>query len=314
MKKVILLLSALCLTLCLTLCLPCAAEKANAQVVASFYPVYILAQNVLRDVPGVTVSCMTAPTTGCLHDYQLLASDMRALSAASALIINGAGMESFLDKIAAQFPDLQLIDSSQGVSLLAEDHDEDEAHAHDHNGREHTHGEYNAHIWLDPQNAVRMAENMCDGLSALFPDHAAQIAQNTADYTAQLRALDQTLRDGLSTLPRRQIVTFHEAFSYFANAYGLKIAAVVALEPEEPLSPQMVSRVITVIRGAGCPPLFAEPQYGAAALQVISRETGAPLYALDPLVTGDGAMDAYQRVMLDNLAVLQRALGNESKE
>ena len=70
------------------------AEDVN--IVASFYPVYIFAQNILKDIPGVSLSCMTAPSTGCLHDYQLLTGDMRLLARADALLINGAGMESFL--------------------------------------------------------------------------------------------------------------------------------------------------------------------------------------------------------------------------
>ena len=83
---------------------------------------------------------------------------------------------------------------------------------------------------------------------------------------------------------------------------------MVALEPDEPLSPRMLAEVVDAVKAAGCPPLFTEPQYESAAVQAVSQETGAPVYALDPLVTGDGAMTAYQDVMRANLAVLQEAL------
>lgn len=302
MKKIFILLLALSL-LGLSGC--AAAEEIT--VAATFYPVYILAENVLLGVEGVTLTSMTPPGTGCLHDYQLLTSDMRTLAKSQALLINGAGMESFLPDVLSQFPALPVIDCSQGVELLAEDHEEEEEEeeGHDH----HDHGEYNAHIWLAPKNAVRMVENLRDGLSALLPEQAERITANAAAYIDRLTALDAELAEALADLPRRQIVTFHEAFPYFAQAYGLEVVAVVTVEPDEPVSPRMLKQVIDQVRAAGNPPLFAEPQYESTALRTVAQETGAPVYELDPLVTGDGSLTAYEDVMRKNLAVLLEALG-----
>ena len=283
----------------------CGAAAEDISVMATFYPVYVLAENVLDGVEGVSLSSMTPPSTGCLHDYQLLTSDMRALAKAQALLINGAGMEAFLDDVTGQFPNLTVIDCSLGVDLIAEEEDEEADHDHDHD-----HGEYNAHIWLAPENAVQMVKNLRDGLSALLPDQAERIAANADDYIARLSALDAELRAAIEPLPRKKIVTFHEAFPYFARAYGLEVAAVVALEPDEPVSPRMLKEVIEKVKAAGNPPLFSEPQYENAALRTVAMETGAPVYELDPLVTGDGAKTAYEDVMRKNLQVLLEALGN----
>lgn len=290
------------LSLCLSLLIifsftGCSAAAEDVRVMATFYPVYILAENVLSGVDGVTLSSMTPPSAGCLHDYQLLTSDMKALAKAQALLVNGAGMESFLPDLEAQFPNLRVVDCSQGVELIKEEA----------NGREH--GKYNAHIWLAPENAVKMVENLRDGLSALLPEKAEQISANAEMYIASLRALDVELREAIAALPRKQIVTFHEAFPYFARAYGLEIAAVVALEPDEPISPRMLKQVIEQVKSAGIPPLFSEPQYENTALRTIAQETGAKVYELDPLVTGDGSLTAYEDVMRRNLTVLQEALG-----
>lgn len=284
----------------------CGAAAEDVSVMATFYPVYILAENVLDGVEGVSLSSMTPPSTGCLHDYQLLTSDMRSLAKAQALLINGAGMESFLSDVTGQFPKLTVIDCSVGVNLIAED-EEDEEEEHDHG---HDHGEYNAHIWLAPENAIQMVKNLRDGLSALLPGQAERIAQNAEAYIARLSALDAELRAAIEPLPRKEIVTFHEAFPYFARAYGLEVKAVVALEPDEPVSPRMLKEVIAKVKAAGNPPLFSEPQYESAALRTVAQETGAPVYELDPLVTGDGAKTAYEDVMRKNLAVLLEALGN----
>lgn len=122
------------------------------------------------------------------------------------------------------FPELPVVDASAGIPLLEEDgqlhdHDQAEAEAHDH--------EVNAHLWLDAANAAAMVDNLSAGLCEAFPDYAAAIEANRAAYTQRLTELDQELRDGLADLPRKDIITFHEAFPYFARAYGLNVVGVV---------------------------------------------------------------------------------------
>lgn len=300
MKKIVSLFLTLCFLLSSGLCL---AEEVH--VVASFYPIYIFAQNILLDIPGVSLFCMTTPSTGCLHDYQLLTGDMRLLSDADALIIGGAGMETFLPAIRGQLPGLPIVDCSPGIELICAD---EAHHHHDHEQEHEETEEYNAHIWLSPKNAVQMVKNMEQQLSALLPQHAQQLSQNASEYIARLEELNAYIADSLMATSSRQLVTFHDSFPYFAKAYGLEIVAVVSLEPEEPLSPRMLTEVIRTVEEAGNPPLFAEPQYKNAALEAISRETGAPVYMLDPLVTGDGSVTAYEDVMLQNLNTLLEAL------
>ena len=283
-----------------------AAEKPLT-VVTSFYPLYIFAQNILKDVPGVTLENLTHPTTGCLHDYQLLASDMKTLAQADALLINGGGMESFLPTVQEQFPALTITDSSQGITLIpADELMADVEEAHDHDG--HDHGEFNAHIWLDPRNASAMTDTMAQELMKLLPAHADLIERNAQAYQAKLAALDAELREQLANLPRRDIVTFHEAFPYFARAYDLHVVAVLALEPEESLTPQMVATLVDKVRAHGLPPLFTEPQYEDRAARAVALETGAKVYELDPVVTGDGSPTAYEDTMRKNAAILVEAL------
>ncbi len=296
------------LTLLLALMLLSVPALASAETVAtSFYPIYLFALNLLDGVDGVEVTNLTEPTTGCLHDYQLQTGDMKTLSRADAFLINGAGMEGYLEGVFEAFPTLPVIDASTGVTLLEDcsDHDHDE-----HDGHDHDHA-YNAHIWLDAQNAILMVNNLADGLIAALPQHADAIAANRDAYIARLTTLDAEIESALATVPRKDIITFHEAFPYFAHAYGLNVAAVINRDPDDALSPRQLAELCKTVESLGAPPLFVEPQYEDKAAQTISRETGAAIHTLDPIVTGPAAapLTHYEDVMRQNLAVLMAALG-----
>ena len=268
-----------------------AADQLN--IVASFYPIYILAMNVFDGIDAVSLSCMTAPDTGCLHDYQLLASDMMTLSRADALLICGAGMEAYLPGVTAQFPSLQIIDCSEGIDLIPSD-DEDE-------------GEFNAHTWLDVQNAVRIVHTISEAACVICPDAADAIRENADGYISRLNTLDAEMKESLLPVAGKAIVTFHEAFPYFARAYGLEIVAVINEEHEDTIAPSALAAVIDAVREAGNPPLFTEPQYSAQAAITVSMETGAKIFELDPLVTGEMQKNAYEEGMRRNAETLLRA-------
>lgn len=336
MKKLLTLLLSL-----LLLALP--AGAMGETVVTSFFPIYVFALNLMEGVDGVTVESLTAPETGCLHDYQLQTGDMKLLNRADVFLINGAGMEGYLANVFDVFPELPVVDASVGVTLLESclehDHEHDhgdeaheaEMHEDDHgegydqdevdhaepheeaeeDGHGHTH-EYNAHIWLDAQNAVIMVTNLAEGLMAQLPEHAETIAANRDAYIARLTALDAELEAALVGLPHTDIITFHEAFPYFAEAYGLHVAAVLNHEPEDALSPRALAELCHTVEELGVPPLFIEPQYEDTAAQTVARETGAAIHSLDPIVTGpegEIALTYYEDMMRANAAVLLAALG-----
>ena len=297
MKKFIVLLFAL-------LVLPCAALCET--VVTSFYPIWLITLNLTRGLEDhVTVCNLAAPTVGCLHDYQLQTSDMKTLSGADAFLVNGAGMEAFLPEITNALPELPVIEAAEGIGLLEDsgtleilDTEEEEV---------------NSHLWLDPARAIRMAENLAAGLIRLMPDDEAAVAANLEDYRSRLEILDGQLREGLQNLSRRDIVTFHEAFPYFAAAYGLNVVAVVNREPGEVLTPAQMGVLVREIVRLGNPPLFVEPQYTDLSAETLARETGSSVYILDPVVTGpetDVPPDYYESVMLQNMNTLIEALSD----
>ena len=294
MKKLAVFVFAMIMLLSAT---GCASAESSHHVMASFYPMYIFAMNVFDGIDAIKLDCMTAPETGCLHDYQLLVGDMMKLSDADALIVCGAGMEAYLPDVSEQFPSLTVIDCSRGIDLIPE------AHSDESDEEE----EYNAHTWLDPKNAIIIVQTMADEASALFPEYAERINSNAAAYIERLWLLDAEIAEALKPYAGRKIVPFHEAFPYFARAYQLEIAAVISEEHENTLSPAQLSQVIEAVNNAGIPPLFIEPQYSSAAAYAVAAETGAKIYTLDPLVSGDETLDAYENGMRRNVETLLEA-------
>lgn len=258
-------------------------------IVTSFYPVYIIAKNVAGPVDGVRVINLTQPVTGCLHDYSITAADMKNLEGASILLVNGAGMESFLGHVSQRHPGLKTAELSRGIDLIE------------------SRGEKNPHVWLSVSNAITMTRNCAEALAGADPAHAEQYRENAKAYAGKLAALKREIERALAGFRGRRIITFHEAFPYFAAEYGLVIAAVIEREPGSEPSAKELAVTIDLVKKSGIKALFTEPQYPSSVAEIISAETGAGIYLLDSAVTGDDNSDAYIRIMKKNMQVLEAA-------
>lgn len=290
----------------------CAAQESGVfPIVTSFYPMYLLTLNVAEGIEGVSVHNMADQTVGCLHDYQLQTRDVATLEDARALIVNGGGMERFMDKVFSLRADLPVIEASAGIDMLAssEAHDHgDEAHD------DHEDGEANAHVWLDPKLAARQVENIAEGLAAADPAHAGAYRANALAYAERLMALDEELAGQLAPLKDMPIVIFHEGFAYMAKAYGLSVVGVVEHEESDEPGTREIAQLCDLVKDEGVRALFVEAGTTERAAQTIARETGAVLGELDPITSGAGELDGYERAMRQNAAALLAALSTEERE
>ena len=268
-------------------------EDGKFKIVTSFYPMYVATINITKGIDGVEVKNMTKPQTGCLHDYQLTPADLKTLEKADAFVVNGAGMEAFLDKVVKQQEKLKIIDASKEIDLL-KDGTED-----------------NPHVWVSITNAIKQVRNIEEQLIAADPKHADQYKENADAYAAKLESLKQEMHAAIDPLPNKNIVTFHEAFPYFAKEFNLNIVAVIEREPGSDPTPKDIEETVNKVKSLNVKALFAEPQYPEGAAQTISKESGAKVYTLDPVVTGNAdetAADAYINAMKKNAQVLKEAL------
>lgn len=290
----IILTAALAALLC-----GCAPKADYAPIAATTLPVWDFTSRLCQDTP-LAVTRLVTEQVSCLHDYSLNVRQVKAAEAAQVVVISGAGLEDFLDDLLLDVP---TIDASQGISLLhSEEGHEEEEHHHEEDGHHH---EEDPHIWLSPENAQVMAQNICDGLSRQYPDYEDTFRANLEDLLSQLEALQSYGEEQLSGLQCRELIPFHDGFSYFAQAFHLTILESVEEESGSEASAKDLIHLTELVRKHDLPAIFTEVSGSDSAAQVIARETGCKVYALDMAMSGD----SYFEAMYHNIDTIREALG-----
>ncbi len=306
MRKISLGFLLVFFSLFMTSCTRETVDESKINIVTSFYPMYVATANIVEGVEDIELKNLTASTTGCLHDYQITTSDMIKLSHADALVINGDGMESFIEKAISTYPKLNIINASQGIreNFIHEEEHEHKEHIHEHEEHEH---EENSHYWVSISLYMEQIKNIKDAIIIICPNSKEKIEKNTKEYLSKLEELRTKMHDALDVIENKKVVTFHEAFEFFADEFDLDVVAVIEREPGTYPSSKDVAEIIDLIKEKDVKAIFVEPQYSRSAADTISRETGVSVYNLDPVVTGDLNKDAYIEIMDNNLKNLQEA-------
>ena len=289
MKKQLLILM-----LCLFLS-GCSAPPDQADIAATTLPVWEFTSR-LCEGTDLTVTRLVTESVSCLHDYSLNVRQVRAAEAADVIVINGAGLEEFMDDI---LHETDTIDASSGIEMIeCSDH-----HDHDH-GHEGHHHEVDSHIWLSVENAKVMAENLCTGLSLRYPAYADVFDDNLNVLIEDLDALQTYGQRALEELSCREIITFHDGFGYLAESFDLHILEAVEEESGAEASASELKHMIGIVREHSLPAIFTEINGSVSAADIIAAETGAKVYTLDMAMAGDSWFEA----MHHNIDTLKEAL------
>ena len=296
MKRIASLIAAAAVACSFTGC----SAAPEAQVAATTLPVYEFTTR-LCEGTDITVTRLVTESVSCLHDYALNVRQVRAVEAAEVVVISGAGMEEFMEDLLEGH---STIDASEGIALL-EPEEHDHGHEHEEESHEgHSHGE-DPHIWLSPVNAAAMAENICSGLSSQYPEYEAEFEENLEDLKAELDELHAYGEAQLSDLSCRDLITFHDGFSYLADCYNLHILRAVEEESGSEASAAELIELIEEVEHHDLPAIFTEANGSVSAAGIVARETGIESYALDMVMSGDSYFDA----MYHNIDTLKEALG-----
>lgn len=293
------------------------AKDEDLLVVTSFYPMYVAAENVIGDVEGVTLENLSEPQTGCLHDYQLTAADMKLLSKADVFIVNGGGIESFLSDVAESYPDLKIVQACDGIDLLesaegtGESHNDlssnEDADHDDHDHSEHSHGDENAHVWMNLADYQIQVQNICNGLSEADSAHAEQYAKNAQTYQGKVQKLQQEAAELASQIASQPVVIFHEAYEYIVQEYGLQLAGEMNLDEERQVSAGEVADILHSIEDNHVSVVLAEELYGTDMGEMVAKQSGVKVVYLDTLTRGDYSADSYLEGMRSNIEQLKEA-------
>jgi zinc transport system substrate-binding protein len=261
------------------------ARGDRVKVAATIFPLYDIVCQVAGSVAEVV---LVLPPGASPHTFEPTPSSVRALSGAGVLFIVGHGLDDWAARLARGAGVTRLMPVDAGIALR----------------RPHEiRGPVDPHYWLSAPNAKMIARTAGAELARLAPDRRTEIEHSLAVYLARLDAADAEVRRLLADLPTRRIATFHDAFGYFADAYGLEVAAMFEPYPGLEPSPQFVVEFQKKIRAAGVRVVFTEPQLSVDALRPIARDLGVTLAVLDPLGGLPGREGYIELLLFDARAV-----------
>jgi zinc/manganese transport system substrate-binding protein len=276
-----------------------ATSPARAQdrlnVVASFSILGDFARNVGGD--RVSVTTLVGPD-GDVHVYTPAPADAKKIADAKLLIINGLGLEGWLPRLLqASGGKAPIITATKGIAPLKLGSDAD------------------PHAWQSVVNAKTYVANIRDALVAADPADAEVFRTNTDRYLEKLDALDREVREAVAQIPprRRKVISTHDAFGYFAAAYGIEFIAPLGVSTESEASARDIASIITQVKTSKIPAVFLENISDPRLIRRISAETGAriggTLYS-DSLTGEKGEAPTYIDMVRHNIKVLTGALGN----
>jgi zinc transport system substrate-binding protein len=272
------------------------APAETIKVIASITPLADFARQVGGDKADVT---LLLPPGASPHTYEPTPKALHDVSRARVFIKVGSGLEFWAEKIIKSAGDRNLIivDASSGLPLLKL-HDED--HVHSSSGTD-------PHIWLDPVLAQDIVTKIEKAFMKADPKNSDFYKRNASIYREKLALLDREISGKVEKFRFREYVTFHPAWNYFSNRYGLKVAGVVEESPGKEPGPKHIEQIIREIKRIGSKVVFVEPQFNKKIAEVIAREGGAGIAYLDP-IGGVKGRETYIDMMRYNISVMERVM------
>jgi len=273
------------------------SQPAGPQKLVAVTTLTVLA-DLIQQVGGDKVQVKAlVPPGGEVHTYQPTPDDIKSVAQAGIVFYNGAHLEEWLDETirSAGKPNLPIVVLSDGLSLITESGTEP-----------------NPHLWLDVGNAKAYVEKVRDGLSRVDGANAGYYADRAKSYLVQLDELDRWILSEIDRIPkaRRKLVTFHDAFPYFAKRYGFSLRGVLVASPGKEPSARDLAALVRRIKQERVPAVFAEAQFNPKAMEVLANDTGVRVVTNlynDSLSTGPEA-DSYIALMKHNVTQIVSAL------
>lgn len=289
-------------------------EDGKLNIVTTFYPVYEFTKQVTGDEANVEL-LVKAGTE--VHGYEPSAKDIARIQEADAFVYENENMETWVHDVAGSIDTekVNVISATEGMLLLPGGEEEHEGHDHSEEGHSHA---YDPHVWLSPERAITLVENIRDSLVAKYPEKKDAFETNAAAYIEKLDALDAKYSETLSAAKQKYFVTQHTAFAYLALDYGLKQVSITGVAADEDPTPSRLAELTEYINKYGIKYIYFEENASKSVAETLAKETGVQLDVLNPLesLTDEDMKNGkdYISVMEDNLTALEKTTSQEGSE
>jgi len=269
------------------------AEKRQLKVLASFYPLY----EFTKIIGGERIEVSVIVPSGIEpHDWEPTIQDLQKMQNADIIVINGVGLEPWIIKLVSVNPDILIVDTSNGIPLLKKN-------KHMFNNKIQN----DPHIWLDPVLAKKQIQNIVDGLIRIDPQNTDYYQENANAYNSKLILLDNKIRNELSICVKKDFLAFHDAFSYFANEYGLNQNTIIGINSSEEPTALTLQQIVQKAQNLDLHIIFTEEAVNPRISEVIADEIGAKVLTLSPIEIYEKNSDYIIR-MEQNLSNLKEEL------
>lgn len=290
---------------------PIQKEDSSLTILATTYPLYLFASAVTQGVEGVSVERLDTGSVSCLHDYTLSVADMKKIEGADMILLNGAGLEDFMDDALAA-SNAMVIDCSQRVGLL-----ENAGHDHQEGDEGHDHGHWDPHYWMSPTNATLVVSTLMDEFSQLLPEQEETIWHNAQLAMSDLELCESRISQAFALLDEQGgavpgLITFHEGFQYFAHTCNLPLLAAIEEEAGSEASAKEILEITQLVQEYDLPVIFTEVNGSDATANAIARETGCQVAQLTMVMDGpDDDLSNYLDGLLGNAKTIVNAFAGQ---
>ena len=257
------------------------------RILTSFYPIYIMTLNITNGVNNVEVSNMADKLNGCIHDYTLTTTDLRKFETANIFIENGAGLESFTDKIVNSYKDLKVIYAAQNVTNFIYSDD----------------NESNSHIWLSIENYKNEVQTIASKLSEIDEANSGLYNANANQYIEKLNELQSKFKQ--LDLSNKKAICLDESLEYLLKENNIDETLIETDHDQASISAELIKETISKMNSEEIKAIFIDKNDSDKLAKALQNETGAKIYVLNSGMNGEKNLNSYIDLMNQNYEILK---------
>lgn len=262
-------------------------SDGKIRILTSFYPIYIMTLNITNGVNNVEVSNMADKLNGCIHDYTLTTTDLKKFETANIFIENGAGLESFTDKIVNSYKDLKVIYAAQNVTNFIYSDD----------------NESNSHIWLSIENYKNEVQTIASKLSEIDEANSGLYNANANQYIEKLNELQSKFKQ--LDLSNKKAICLDESLEYLLKENNIDETLIETDHDQASISAELIKETIYKMNSEEIKAIFIDKNDSDKLAKALQNETGAKIYVLNSGMNGEKNLNSYIDLMNQNYEILK---------